>query len=239
MRPQCTTRVRQTVGVRLSVHLSTFVALGLVFVVGGCAGPGSSATPGGHGIDFATIHLAGHGDGEATFTSPDQTTAIAVVSSAGFGSFSVQSLAVDRSVIDLLVSATSPYAGVVLFDWQAGNQAAAFRVTGGGDWTIDVEPVEHAPSWAASSLTGSGDRVLRLAKPISRTTAIHVVHRAAGRLAITAFLGDEDEGEGSFADLAQVPLLSVTGPYDGVMELPDGSILVTIRADGDWTLSPV
>lgn len=225
-------------GVRLTAHLSTLAALGLVFVVGGCAGPSSAGTPGGHSVGFPTIHLAGHGDGEAAFTSPDETTAIAVVSSAGVGPFSVESLAVDRSVIDLLVSATSPYAGVVLFDWQAGNQAAAFRVTGGGDWTIDVEPVEHAPSWAASSLTGSGDRVLRLAEPLNRTIGIHVVHRAAGRLAITGYIGDEDEGPGSFVDLAQVPILSVSSPYDGLIELAEGSILVTIRADGDWTLAP-
>ncbi len=234
--------------VRLNVHPSRLVALGLAILVGGCAtviptaspgaGPSWAATPGGHGIDFPTIHLAGHGDGEATFTIPDATTAIAVVSSTGVGPFSVESLAVDRSVIDLLVSATSPYAGTVLFNWQAGNQPVAFRLAGGSDWTIDVEPVEHAPSWAASSLTGSGDRVLRLTEPISGTLKIHVAHPAAGRLTIAAFLGDSDEGEGSFADLARAPLLSVTGPYDGVIELAEDTILVTITADGDWTLAP-
>jgi hypothetical protein len=250
--PQFTTRVRQTVGVRLKVHLPTLAALGAVLVVGGCAtvvptaslpstthaGPSSAGTPGGHGIDFPTIHLSGHGDGEAAFTSPDATTAIAVVSSAGVGPLSVESLAVDRSVIEVLVSTASPYTGTVLFDWQAGNQAVAFRVTGAGDWTIDVEPVEHAPSWAASSLTGSGDRVLRLAEPISGTLTIHVVHPAAGHLAITGFIGDSDEGPGSFADLARDPLLSVTGPFDGVIKLADGSIVLTITAEGDWTLAP-
>jgi hypothetical protein len=202
------------------------------------AGATPSDTPGGSGIDFPTIHLAGHGDGESAFTSPDAIPAIAVVSSGGVGPFAVESLAVDGSVIDALVSATSPYAGTVLFNWQAGNQAVAFRVTGGGDWVIDVEPVGRAPSWAVSSLTGSGDRVLPLAAPISRTLPVHVIHQAAGRIAITGFIGDEDEGAGSYADLAREPLVSVTGPFDGVIELPEGTILLTIVADGDWTLAP-
>ncbi len=226
---------------RLIRNRPTLAALGLALVVGGCSTVVPSAPAGSAGADstdFPTIHLAGHGDDEVAFTSPDATTAIAVVSSSGVGPFSVESLAVDHSIIEVLVSATSPYSGTVLFDWQAGNQAVAFRVTGGGEWTIDVGPVELAPSWSASSLAGSGDRVLRLAEPIRETLGIHVVHQAAGRLDIAGFLGDSDEGPGSYDDLARAPLLSVTGPYDGVIQLPEDSILVTIGADGDWTLAP-
>jgi hypothetical protein len=227
--------------VRLTGYRPTLAALGLALLVGGCSPAVPSAPDGSAGNDsvaFPTIHLAGHGNDEVAFTTPDATTAIAVVSSSGVGPFSVESLAVDHSIIDVLVSGTSPYTGMVLFDWQAGNQAVAFRVTGGDDWTIDVEPVELAPSWAASPLSGAGDRVLRLAEPVSGTLGVHVVHRAAGRLAVTGFLGDEDEGPGSYTDLARDPLLSVVGAYDGVVELPDGAILLTIEADGDWSLAP-
>jgi hypothetical protein len=242
----------QTVEMRLTVRRPALTALILALALGGCAitaptglpapastGSTPAVTPGGDSMDFPTIRLSGHGDAEAAFTSPDATPAIAVVASTGVGPFSIESLAVDHTVIDVLVSATSPYAGTVLFDWQAGNKAVAFRVAAGDDWTIEIEPVDHAPSWAAaSSLTGSGDGVVRLAEPIAGSLGVRVVHPDNGRLAVTAHIGDEDEGPGSYADLARDPLLSVTGRYDGVIELPDGTVLVTIGADGKWTMSP-
>lgn len=177
---------------------------------------------------FKPLALKGSSDRIAKFSIPDGSAAVAVISGRASGNFAVESLASDGSTNDLLVNTIGRYSGTVLFDEQDGQHSVAFKITSDGSWTITVEPVTSAPRWDAAKATkGTGDAVLVVSPPSSGLAAFDITHNGSSNFAVTAY-------SGAGGDL----LVNEIGHYAGQQALPDGTFLVTITADGAWTLTP-
>ena len=157
-----------------------------------------------------------------TFTIPEDTAAIAVISHNGASNFAVFSVAADGSENDLLVNAIGGYSGTVLFDENTGVHSVAFEVTADGAWTITVKPVTSARAWDGSSpLNGSGDEVVQISPFISGLTTVTVQHTGSSNFAVFAY-------SSSGTDL----LVNEIGAYLGEVLLGDGTFLLKVTADG-------
>ena len=178
--------------------------------------------------EFSPIALSGSGAKVARFSIPDGSAAIAKITASGSAdNFAVESLAADGSQNDLLVNTIGAYSGTVLFDQNAGVHSVAFRITASGRWTIKIEPVTSARSWdGTGTLSGKGDDVVAISPPASGLTTITATHMGTANFVITSY-------DSSGSNL----LVNEIGHYSGQTTLPDGSFLLSINADGAWTIT--
>lgn len=179
---------------------------------------------------FAPIELSGVGDAVPRFEIPENAAAIATATHAGGANFAIVTISELGEQNDLLVNTIGSYSGTVLFDEQDGQHSVAFEVTADGPWTITIRPVTEARSWdGATPLTGLGDDVVQIDPVVAGLMTADVSHTGASNFAIIAY------GGGPFgADL----LVNEIGAYDGEVLIGDGTFLLEVSADGNWSITP-
>jgi len=129
----------------------------------------------------------------------------------------------------VIVNAIGNYSGTVLFDATALTHSVAFKIETGGAWTIKVEPVSSARAWSGSGkLSGAGDDVIRLTTPPSGLTTATLTHAGKANFIVYAYTSD---------GLAAVRANEI-GHFSGQVQLPDGTVLLAVTADGAWTVTP-
>jgi hypothetical protein len=177
---------------------------------------------------FASIKLSGKGDKVATFTIPADAAAIATFTNRGDSNFTVESLAADGSSNDLLVNVIGSYSGTVLFDAQSGTHSVAFKIGSNGSWNATIKPTSAARPWDGKvKLAGKSDDVVLVNPPISGLSTATFTHNGSSNFAVTSYTADSP-------DL----LINEIGVYTGQVQLPDGTRLLSISADGVWTATP-
>jgi len=138
----------------------------------------------------------------------------------------VESLAADGSLNDLLVNTIGAYSGTVLFDQNAGAHSVAFRITSSVHWSVKIEPTTAARTWGGTgTLSGKGDDVVIISPAAAGLTTITSTHNGAANFVVTSY-------NSSGSNL----LVNEIGHYTGQTTLPDGSFLLSITADGAWTI---
>ena len=189
----------------------------------------TTETPTASPATFKPISLKGRGSMVPKFSIPDGASAIATISEKGSGNFAVTSLAADGSQNDLLVNVIGNYAGTVLFDAQSGEHSVALKVESGGTWTIAIKPVTAARVWnGTSKLAGQGDDVVVVAPASSGLVTLDITHSGTANFAVTGY------SENSGSDV----MVNEIGKYSGQVLLAKGSFLITVEADGAWTIAP-
>jgi hypothetical protein len=179
---------------------------------------------------FADIELSGTGDAVPRFEIPADSAAIAEISHSGTSNFAIFTIAEDGTQTDLLVNTIGNYSGTVLFDEQSGQHSVGFEVTADGQWTIVIQPVTAALTWdVESAVSGTGDDVVRIDPPVSGLLTADVSHTGVSNFAIISY------GGGPFG---QDLLVNEIGAYDGEVIVADGTFLIEITADGDWSIAP-
>ncbi|MCH1883948.1 TM2 domain-containing protein [Agrococcus sp. ARC_14] len=141
----------------------------------------------------------------------------------GSANFIVQVLdGSNQSTGDLLVNTIGNYSGQAAYGLNAFGEGARLQVTADGAWELTVAPIANAPELAPS---GSGDGVF-------------LYGGDAGAAAIT------HDGQANFIvqqhseDLFTMPLLvNDIGPYSGTVPLNGGPSVITVMADGGWTIA--
>ena len=177
---------------------------------------------------FEAFTLKGKGNKVAKFTIPEDTAAIAVISETGSSNFVVESIASDGTSNDLLVNEIGSYKGTVLFDDRQGEHSVAFKISSNGTWSIVVKPVTQATGWnPATAVKGTGSQVLRLTASPDSLAVVKITHKGSSNFVVYAFGTDGTE-----------LLVNEIGNYSGETILPDSTVLVTIEADGTWTITP-
>lgn len=191
---------------------------------------GESATAGQPTIGpgrFAAIQLAGTGDDSPTFSIPQDVAAIAEITHDGEGSFSVRALGAD-DIEQLLISTTGAYHGTVLFDQSEGVHSEALEIEADGDWTATIRPVPEARQWDPSGeLSGTGDDVVLVEPATSGRATVTIAHRGQSRFIVVSYASP---GGGTLVD--------TEGSYAGDSVLDEGTFVLEIRADGEWSISP-
>jgi len=211
---------------------------------GGNIGGGAAATPtsgtafgGGTGstdmpvvtdvpaASFAVIKFSGKGDKVVKFKIPEDVAAIASFTAKGSDNFVVESLASDGSTNDLLVNVIGTYKGTVLFDADAGMHSVAFKIQASSTWTAVIKPVSDARVWnPTTKLTGAGDDVVSVSPAISGLATATFTHSGQDNFVVQSYTSED-------SDL----LINEIGKYNGQVQIPDGTILLSVEADGSWT----
>jgi hypothetical protein len=176
-------------------------------------------------ITFKAITLKGRGDKVAKFKIPEDSVATATFSHSGSSNFAVTSLDASGGQNDLLVNEIGKYKGTVLFDDNA--HSVAFKIEADGGWTAVVKPISSARKWDLSkALTGTGDDVVGVTGKVSGLVSSVVKHSGTSNFAVIVY-GDEGR------DL----LINEIGKYSGEVLMPPGLVLISISADGKWSIT--
>lgn len=164
------------------------------------------------------------GTGDSLVSLPEGATAgLVTASHEGSRNFSLSVLdAANEPTGDLLVNEIGSYTGTTVYGLHSwGEQGVRIQVTADGAWEVAIEPVSQAPSLESS---GTGD-------------AVYLYDGGAGALHVT------HDGERNFVVLEESDdwssmglLVNEIGRYEGTVPLSSGPSLVSVNADGSWTL---
>lgn len=149
----------------------------------------------------------------------------ATVTHSGSSNIALWSVDENGQDIDLLVNDIGDYAGQVAFNFR--EDPAAIRVEADGAWTIDLVHLSEAPRWdGVAPYEATGDSLVIVDGVAEGLTPVNLTHDGESNFAIWAW------GE-SYPDL----IVNDIGVYEGTTLLPDGSLVLQVNADGNWTIS--
>ena len=123
---------------------------------------------------------------------------------------------------DLLVNEIGSYSGTTAYGLTSlTGDSVKLKVTADGRWTIKIAPVASAPLLGADA-TGRGDKVFRYDGAAADWA---ISHKGSANFVINQI-------GGFFPNLA----VNEIGSYKGVVPLTDGPSVITVMADGSWSL---
>lgn len=172
--------------------------------------------------DFAPLQKSGTGD--TIVTLPEGATGgIVTATHNGTRNFAVSVLdANNSSTGELLVNTIGAYSGTTAWGISALGDGVRLQITADGSWTIDIRPMGSALELATS---GSGDAVFLYDGGAAALSATHDGSRN--------FVVQEETGEAFRIGL----LINDIGAYSGTVPLSSGPSVLTVTADGNWTLA--
>jgi hypothetical protein len=170
--------------------------------------------------------FSGHGDKIVRIKHGSEPW-LAILTHKGSANFIVDSLGTDGREIDSLVNEIGRYSGTVLLS--SDDEVAAIKIQADGRWTLRLAPPANARVWHGTTATGHGDEVIHLATPSTGLTTARLTHRGRANFIVDAYSEGSDGGNVD-------SLVNEIGHYSGEVQLPDGTFLIAIHADGAWTM---
>ncbi|WP_405087492.1 hypothetical protein [Microbispora sp. NBC_01389] len=195
----------------------------------------TSPSPGGTAVTLSADPIGRRegGNGSGTLSVATEVAGrLVTLTHTGPGRFTAVTLDRQGVELDRLVSTTGDYRGTMMLDVESGEPAASLRIETDRVWTATITSLTAAPVWNGPVLRGSGTRVFRLDRRVSRSTVVHAVHPGAGTFSVRV----HGRSRSTYPDKPEVPV-DTEGAYSGDFRLQPGSGWVEIRADGDWTLT--
>lgn len=104
------------------------------------------------------------------------------------------------------------------------EEVNAIRIETSGSWTVEVRDLAESPDWPEQS-EGTGSTVLQV-DPTASEQAITGTHDGESNFIVWCYVKDDHPSL----------LYNEVGPYSGSAVLPSGAFVLTIQADGDWTV---
>lgn len=188
--------------------------------------PGGDAPPPTPPGTFADFTVSGTGNDVVSFQIPGDVPAVLDITHHGSSNFVVWSLDGSLETIDLLVNEIGLYEGrrPVHVGWFSSKELVRhLEIDADGNWSITARPMTSARE-LVSSLSGSGDDVLRYDGSASTLTSSHD--------GSSNFIILGHEANGRYNDL----IVNEIGSYSGTDLMASGSAILEITADGNWTL---
>jgi hypothetical protein len=146
---------------------------------------------------------------------------------SGESNFIVETINPRGKTEELLVNEIGPYNGTVLFNAYDSKGTVGLQIKADGAWTATFKPVSKARCWCAGTIRGTGDQVLKLS-PTRGLRTLRATHKGESNFIVYGYTR-----LGTYGDL----LFNEIGAYAGKVILSSGTRLVTVEADGAWTLS--
>jgi hypothetical protein len=164
------------------------------------------------------------GDGDAVIELPAGAAAGLIRANyTGTENFSIIGLNEDdEPTDDLLVNSIGGYRGITAYGLleDPNGAAVSLKVTATGPWTIEVGPMSYAPG-PPSGDTGD-DVYLYAGEPVD----IALTHDGSENFVVTEY--SDEEGMSLLAN--------DIGAYEGTVPIGQGPLVLTVKADGYWTL---
>ena len=168
------------------------------------------------------VTYSGSGDDVITIAPFEGVYVFHITGNAGADYFGVQSYDSSGNPLDLLVNTTDAYSGTVIDPTQS---TATLEISATGDWTVEVASIYTEPTIGqGETVTGTGDAVLLVTG--YGTTATITGNAEAGYFGIQSY-GSTDN------DL----LVNTTDPYSGTVMLSGDPVILTVTAEGDWSIT--
>lgn len=164
------------------------------------------------------------GTGDDLITLPAGVTAgIVTATHDGASNFSLSVLdASNQPTGDLLVNTIGSYTGTTVYGFTSFGEGTTVQVSADGNWSVTLAPVSSAPAVAAS---GAGDAVFLYDGAAGKLTATHDGSRN--------FVVSEQTDDAFHFGL----LVNEIGAYSGTVPLAAGPSVISVKADGGWTLA--
>ena len=150
--------------------------------------------------------------------------ALVAFTHAGTSNFIVTALDSSGAIQGLLVNTIGGYDGTRMLDPRNNTRIAALEIKGDGQWTAEVKPLSAARVWSGPSIEGRGDQVLKLDPPAEGLATAQVTHSGTSNFIVQTHGGNA----------LKLPINKI-GDYSGEVQLPSGTTVVEIRADGAWS----
>lgn len=150
---------------------------------------------------------------------------LATFSHTGSSNFIVTALDSDGGQADLLVNEIGIYNGTVLVNVDDGASTVALRIQADGPWTL-LRPVTDTRTWAGTQADGQGDDVLHLSPEASGLVTARVTHRGKSNFIVTAYTSKG----------TRELVVNEIGRWRGEVQIPNGTFLMTVKADGQWRM---
>lgn len=162
------------------------------------------------------------GAGDYVLTLP-ATAAIVTATHDGGSNFALTVLdAANQSTGELLVNTIGGYSGTTVYGFNSFSEPESLQIMADGNWTITIAPVASAPTLAGS---GTGDAVMLYDGGAATLTAAHQ--------GSSNFVVMEETG----AAFSMGLLVNEIGAYSGTVPLSSGPSVISVMADGGWTLA--
>lgn len=172
--------------------------------------------------DFAPIDESGTGDSIVDLPA-EATGGIVTATHEGTSNFALTVLDENNeSTAELLVNTIASYSGTTAWGISALGEGARIQVKADGAWTLSIQPMGAAPALAED---GTGDGVFLYDGAAASLTATHDGERN--------FMISEETTKAFHIGL----LVNEIGPYEGTVPLSAGPSVITVGADGGWTLT--
>ena len=175
---------------------------------------------------FVPFTVSGTGNDVIDFQIPGDAPAVLDLTHDGTSNFIVWSLDNSFAKIDLLVNEIGNYQGrrMVHGGWFTQPELVRhLEIKADGAWSITAQPMSAARSMT-SSLTGSGDDIVRYEGSASTLTS---THDGTSNFIIWVY-----ESDGKIAGL----IVNEIGSYSGTDLIDSATAIFDIAADGNWTL---
>jgi hypothetical protein len=171
----------------------------------------------------ADVVLSGHGDAVIKASAVDGADGpgVATFTHDGADNFAVWSLDANVNQLDLLVNTIGAYNGTVLFDKQSTEHTESLQITADGNWTVTLHSIRALRSFDATGTTGHGDDVL--------------LYRGGAGAATLTHDGSSNFAVWTYGDQTNL-VVNEIGAYNGTVRWTKGPELVTVTADGNWTI---
>ncbi len=128
--------------------------------------------------------------------------------------------------LDLLVNEIGSFSGVLPLNFFEGQEAAALRIEADGQWTVSSAALSTAPRWdGIAPYAGQGPSVVLVAGVAEGLTPVTFTHQGESNFAVHA-IGD-----------SRSLLVNEIGAYSGETLIPAGTVVITVTADGPWTVA--
>ncbi|MFI7057432.1 hypothetical protein ACIBLB_35700 [Streptosporangium canum] len=155
---------------------------------------------------------------------PISDPALVTFTHTGSANFIVTALDSSGATQEVPVNAIGSYSGTRMLSPRNNTQIAALEIKADGQWTADVKPLSAARTWSGPVIEGRGDQVLRLDPPAEGLATAQVTHSGKANFIVQTHGGS----------VLNLPINEI-GNYSGEVQLPSGTTLVEIRADGAWS----
>lgn len=173
---------------------------------------------------FAPISQSGSGDNLIVLPA-GVDAAIVTATHSGSSNFVLSVLDQNnQSTGDLLVNEIGAYSGSTVYGFNSFGTPTTLQIMADGAWTVTVSPLSSAAVLDGSA-SGVGDAVFVYAGPVSK---LSITHSGSSNFVVY----EETASSFNFG-----LLVNEIGSYSGVVPLSKGPSIVTVEADGNWTLT--
>jgi hypothetical protein len=165
--------------------------------------------------------VEGAGDDFIEFSVPNGDFAVLDLTHNGSRNFIVVAFDAGGDRLDGLVNEIGSYSGTRPINLFEGKKVTDLEIRADGAWSITVRPIETVRSFDGIA-DGIGDDVLVFVGAGNRITG---THDGSSNFIVTGYGSGGRDG-----------IFNEIGAYSGSARLESGTVLIVVRADGNWTL---